>query len=143
MRLLYAKHRRGDDIKVTYRQRKRSIGIAATWIASITVVLNVILSSALLAALSPTAAFTEGHPLCVSGGEGRAVGDDYGKPLKPAGLHCPMCIGTEVAGTPAPDAPGLRERTMVAAPRPPAWQPRREAPPPGHDHQPRGPPRLA
>jgi hypothetical protein len=124
---------------VTHIQRKRRVGLGAAWLAAYALVLNVILSSALLATLSPSA-FANGHPLCTSSSDVGIAGDDS-SPAKPSGVHCPMCIGNHVAGVP-PVLPTLLDRAPTQAQRVVGFLPQRHALAPGRDHRPRGPPHL-
>lgn len=124
-------------------RHKRSIGIGATWIAALALVLNVVLSSALLASISPTSAFADGHPICLNGAASGTIGDDSDQTGKTAGMQCPLCIGNHVAGTPPPSAPAILDR--VAGSVSPAFiaTPLLIALQPGRDQQPRGPPQSS
>lgn len=121
---------------------KRKIGIGATWIAAIALVLNVVLSSALLASISPGSAFAEGHPVCLNGAAAGAIGGGSGETGKIAGMQCPMCIGNHVAGAPPPCGPALLDRAASAISHACAVKPRLVAIQPGRDQQPRGPPQI-
>ncbi|NVN87086.1 MAG: hypothetical protein HXX15_13475 [Rhodopseudomonas sp.] len=121
--------------------RKRRIGTAAAFAAAYALVLNVILSSALLASLSPPA-FAAAHEFCLNGGDATAALDDAGKPAKSATVRCPICVGNHVAGALPPAQPVLLGRVAIAVAPQPTFETPRVAPDPTHDHQPRGPPRL-
>jgi hypothetical protein len=122
--------------------RKKTLGIAASWLAAYALVLNVILSSALLASLSPTA-FAAAHELCVNGGDAAAAQDDAGKAGKSATIRCPICVGNHASGALPPDVALLVSRVAVAAPDQPLVVAAIVACDPTHDHQPRGPPQLS
>jgi hypothetical protein len=121
--------------------RKRRIGTAAAFAAAYALVLNVILSSALLASLSPTA-FAAAHELCINGGDAAAAQNDAGKTGKAPTIRCPICVGNHASGALPPAVPPLVTRVAVAVSDRPVFDAICVACDPAHDHQPRGPPRL-
>jgi hypothetical protein len=121
--------------------RKGRIGTAAAFAAAYALVLNVILSSALLASLSPTA-FAAAHELCINSGDAAAAQDDAGKTGKSPTIRCPICVGNHASGALPPAVPALATRLAVAVSDPPVFDAACVACDPAHDHQPRGPPQL-
>jgi hypothetical protein len=121
--------------------RKRRIGTAAAFAAAYALVLNVILSSVLLASLSPTA-FAAAHEICINGGDAAAAQDDAGKTGKSATVRCPLCVGNHASGALPPAVPALVSRVAVAVSPQPVFDAAFVACDPAHDHQPRGPPQL-
>jgi hypothetical protein len=127
---------------VKHASRKRVIGIGSAWIAAYALVLNVILSSVFLAALSSTA-FAADHTVCANSADIGAVRDDMGKSDKKAAIHCPMCIGKHAASAlpPPPDIVFV-DRTAVPVSLAFAFDAAGLEPKRVSDHQPRGPPSL-
>jgi hypothetical protein len=121
--------------------RQKTLGIAASWLAAYALVLNVILSSALLASLSPTA-LVAAHELCVNGGDAAAAQGDAGKTGKQAAVHCPLCVSNHASGALPPVVAPLLSRVAVAISHQPAFDAAIVAFDPARDHQPRGPPQL-
>jgi hypothetical protein len=121
--------------------RKRRIGTAAAFAAAYALVLNVILSSALLASLSPTA-FAAAHELCINGGDATAAQNDAGKTGNSSTVRCPICVGNHASGALPPAVPPLVSRVAVAVSPQPAFDGAILALATPHDHQPRGPPQL-
>lgn len=93
-----------------YASRKR-IGIGVAWLAAYALVLNIILSSVLHAAVLSPLTLAAGHTLCANSAELGAVQDDAGKSDKRASVHCPLCVGNHsTAALPPPPFPVLIER---------------------------------
>lgn len=118
------------------------MGTAAAWIATYALVVNVILSSALLASISPTD-FDAGAAICANSADISAVRSDAGKNNKRITIHCPMCIGNHVASAlpPVPNAV-IFERTAIRIPLFVAFDASFVASARVFDHQARGPPHL-
>ncbi|ABD90008.1 DUF2946 family protein [Rhodopseudomonas palustris] len=94
-------------------RQTHAVGLTASFIAAYALVLNVVLSSLLLAALSPTAqvasaAICVTHPDQTTG----VPGDD--KPTGIAVVHCPACIGNHAPGAPPAIASFAITRIAVA-----------------------------
>lgn len=115
---------------------KRRIAWGAAWAAAYALVLNVLLTSALLAAQSPVQ-LQAGHEFCLANAD-----VEPGK-AKPAPAHCPLCIGHHVSAAPPPVAPAVAIRLAFGT----AYDPPRDTPfvafTRSRDHQPRGPPALS
>jgi hypothetical protein len=75
---------------------KRRIGWGAAFIAAYALVFNVILSSILMASVSPSAA-ADAHELCISDINPDALANDAGKSGGKMLVHCPLCVGHHVA----------------------------------------------
>lgn len=118
----------------------RRIGRFAASMAAYALVFNMILTSALLASVSP-AKFKALHELCLNGGSapGEGDGDDTAKPV----IRCPLCI----SGVAAIDLPPqswaqairIALHVLVEPAQPDTIVPRLVA----GDHRPRGPPKLS
>ncbi|UZE50174.1 DUF2946 family protein [Rhodopseudomonas sp. P2A-2r] len=123
--------------------RKRIVGAVASFVAAYALVLNVMLSSMLLASLSPVAA-AAGFEICANNPDLAAAHDDAGKSTGKAVVHCPLCVGNHhAAGALPPTGPSFAVRVAVASP--PAFTPggsvaTRAA---TSSHQARAPPRLS
>jgi DUF2946 family protein len=125
---------------VKFFSDKRSIGMWTAWAAAYALVLNVILSSAFLAALSPTTV-AAGYELCADSTDAQIVRDDAGKTDKRAAIHCPICVGSHAgAALPPPGALSF-ERSAITAPLTFAFTARSATLSRTYDHQARGPPR--
>jgi hypothetical protein len=92
---------------------RRTAGLGAAWIAALALVLNVLLSSALLASISP-AAFAAGHELCLNSPDPAAAVDDASKTTGKSVMHCPICIGNHAPGVPPTTAVFTVSRVAVA-----------------------------
>ncbi len=117
--------------------RRRWFGTVASLAAAYALVLNVVLSSLLLAAVSP-AAYAAGFEIC-------AVNPDHGDTGKSPGqvaVHCPVCVFSHAPG--APPQPTLFAVSRIAILIEPdfAREPAIVARLAATDHQARGPPRL-
>jgi hypothetical protein len=122
--------------------RKRIVGAVASFVATYALVLNIVLSSMLLAAVSPVA-IAAGFEICANNPDLAAAHDDAGKSTGKAVVHCPICVGTHAAGPPPPSGPSFALR--IAAAVAPAFTPAasvvaRDA---TSGHQARAPPRLS
>lgn len=116
------------------------MGRIAASIAAYALVLNVMLTSALLASISPPQ-FNALHELCLNGSSAKPAvandGDDRAAPL----IRCPLCLSPAVIALP-PDSPAPAIRIAVpalirSAPHDTVVAQARTA-----DHQARGPPSL-
>jgi hypothetical protein len=105
--------------KLKLLSRKRMVGLGASWIAAYTLVLNVMLSSMLLASMSP-AAMAASMELCVNNPDVVAAQKDADKSNGKAAVHCPICVGNHIAGTPPPAGPSFVARVAVTTAQIPA-----------------------
>jgi hypothetical protein len=121
---------------------KRFAGLAAAWLAVYALVLNVMLSSALLAS-NPPAAYLAGHEICANSPDASAAFDDAGKPTGKAALHCPLCVGTHAPGVPPTNALFVVSRIAVAITPEIASDADHVERLAGYDHRARAPPRLS
>ncbi|HEY8337819.1 MAG TPA: hypothetical protein VIQ05_28825, partial [Tardiphaga sp.] len=94
--------------------RKRIVGAVASFVATYALVLNVVFSSMLLAAVSPVVA-AAGFEICVNNPDLAAAHDDAGKTTGKAVVHCPLCVGSHAAGALPPTGPSFAVRVAVAA----------------------------
>jgi len=117
------------------------IGSVAAFAAAYALVLNVILSSALLATLSP-AALAASHELCFNSATAAALPGDTGNSGKPVAVRCPLCVSSHV-GVALPPVIALPvHRIAIAVPRLVALAAPFVATERISDHYPRGPPQL-
>ncbi|MBH5388580.1 DUF2946 family protein [Bradyrhizobium diversitatis] len=121
---------------------KRRIGWGTAFIAAYALVLNLILSSILVASISPLAAAAAAHELCVSSGNADAARTDADKHGGKTTAHCPLCVGHYVAGGLPPPAAGLAERIALRAEPVLSFRKRIFARARSFAHLTRGPPRL-
>lgn len=128
---------------MTHISRKRWFGAVASLAAAYALVLNVVLSSMLLAALSPTA-IAAGFEICHNNPDLAAQQDDGSdKSTGQAAVHCPICVGHHAPGAP-PEAIAF-SISRIAVARAPAMAANAApialfAP---RDHRARAPPRLS
>jgi hypothetical protein len=120
--------------------RKRGIGVWTSWAAAYALVINVILSSALLATLPVTPA--AGHEICLASVDLGAPRNDAGQPIKKSAFHCPICVGNHIAAAPPPSASALHIRVANAIAPDFAVSAGFIARAHAQDHQARAPPRL-
>ncbi|MHC2462060.1 DUF2946 domain-containing protein [Bradyrhizobium embrapense] len=116
------------------------VGSAAAFVAAYALVLNVILSSLLVAGISPVAA--AGQILCVNSTDADPAHDDAGKSGRSGAIHCPLCVGHHVTGALPPPAFAFSARLPVAVTTIRAFEARFVARFRSYDHQSRGPPAL-
>lgn len=126
---------------MTFSLRIKKIGRLAALVAAYALVFNVMLTSALLASISPTK-LNALHELCLNGSSSGQVTDDNGNPAKPI-IHCPLCVsGAAMADLPPPP-PALAIRialhVLFEPTQPDVIVPRLVA----DDHRARGPPKLS
>ena len=122
--------------------RIRSIGRWAAFVAAYALVFNVMLTSALLATVSPSK-LNAFHELCLNGSSAIPDADGNTDPGKPV-VRCPLCLSSAVAmADQPPQTPALAIRIELRI--------LFEAVVDDHvvvrfaesDHQPRGPPHLS
>jgi hypothetical protein len=122
--------------------RIRSIGRWAAFVAAYALVFNVMLTSALLATISP-AKFNALHELCLNGSTAVPNADGSGDPGKPI-VRCPLCLSSAVAmADQPPQTPALAVRIALRILFEPAPLHHIAARFAESDHQPRGPPHLS
>lgn len=97
---------------MTHLSRKRRFGGWAALVAAYALVFNVVLSSLVMASLSP-AAFAASMEICASNPDLAASHDDDGKTSGKVAVHCPVCVGSHAAGTPPPAGPALSVRVAI------------------------------
>jgi hypothetical protein len=125
-----------------HSSRKRFFGAVASLAAAYALVLNVVLSSMLLAAMSPTA-MAAGFEICANNPDFAAAHDDAGKQSGKPALHCPVCVGHHAPAAPPSPVAWLVSRVAVTIA--PAFAPDIAfvAHPAHTSHQARAPPRLS
>ncbi|WP_433996248.1 DUF2946 family protein [Bradyrhizobium jicamae] len=126
---------------MTWVAFKRRIGWGAAFVGAYALVLNLVLSSLLVASVSPAFAADE-HVLCVSNGSDRAAQNETGKGRQNSVVHCPVCVGHHVSGALPPSQPTLACGSHVRSPSAIPFEARFVAPLRTYDHQSRGPPFL-
>lgn len=127
---------------MTFTSRIKSMSRFAALAAAYALVFNVMLTSALLAAVSPLK-LNAIHELCLNGtstGPSADGSGDTGKPI----IHCPLCLsGVAATADQPPQSPALAIRIALRIRFEPASLhhivPRFAT----DDHQPRGPPHLS
>ena len=125
---------------MTFTSRIKRIGRLAALIAAYALVFNVMLTSALLATISPLK-LDAIHELCLNGSSEGPATDDSGNPAKPI-IHCPLCVsGMAMADLPPP-SPALAIRIAFEVFYEPVPSDHFVAQLALNDHQPRGPPHL-
>ena len=117
--------------------RRRWFGTVASLAAAYALVLNVVLSSLLLASVSP-AARAAGFEICVVNPDH----NDAGKASGQVAVHCPVCVFSHAPG--APPQPTLFAVARVAVALAPDFsrEPAIVARLAATDHQARAPPQL-
>lgn len=128
---------------MTQSHYKRLIGKVASFAAAYALVLNLVLSSMLMASLSP-AAFAAGTEICVASavyGVAHQAGDPDGTDKSGvAPVHCQLCMAATLAGTPPPSANYLIARNAIAIAPIPVLARIIAAGPDTSAHSPRAPP---
>lgn len=122
-------------------QHIRRIGRWAACVAAYVLVLNVMLTSALVASISPVQ-FNALHQLCLNGISAGQPADksDPGKPI----VKCPLCLSSAAAlADVPPQSPALAIRVALHVPFEIAEHDVLVVRPASSDHQPRGPPHLS
>lgn len=126
---------------MTQVSRKRWFGAVASLAAVYALVLNVVLSSLLLASISP-AAQAAGFELCLTHPDLAASPDGSGKTTAPA-VHCPLCVGTHAPGAPPAIATFSISRVAIAIAPIATPDDRVVAAQATSDHRARAPPQLS
>lgn len=122
--------------------RIRSIGRWAAFVAVYALVFNVMLTSALLASISPLK-FNALHELCLNGSSAIPDADGNSDPAKPI-VRCPLCLSSAVAtADQPPQTPALAIRIALRVLFEPAPNDHVAVRFAQSDHQPRGPPHLS
>jgi hypothetical protein len=127
---------------VTHVLRKRRFGAVASLAAAYALVLNVILSSLLLASISPTDA-AAGYAICHNNPDLASAPDDAGKTTGAPAVHCPLCVGNHAPGAPPTLTAELGVRIAVAIAATVAADETVTAHVITSDHRARAPPRLS
>ncbi|WP_158005634.1 DUF2946 family protein [Tardiphaga robiniae] len=122
--------------------RKRWFGGVASLAAAYALVLNVILSSMLLAAISPADA-AAGYQICHNNPDSAATQDDVGKTTGKPAAHCPLCTGSHAPGAPPAQTAFVTSRIAIAIAPVAAPDDRIVATVATSDHRARAPPRLS
>ncbi len=122
--------------------RIRSIGRWAAFVAVYALVFNVMLTSALLASISPLK-FNALHELCLNGSSAIPDADGNSDPAKPI-VRCPLCLSSAVAtADQPPQTPALAIRIALRVLFEPAPNDHVAVRFAESTHQPRGPPHLS
>lgn len=122
--------------------RIRAIGRWAAFVAAYALVFNVMLTSALLATISPSK-LNAFHELCLNGSSAVPDADGNTDPGKPV-VRCPMCLSSAVAmADQPPQTPALAIRIALRVLFEPAAHDHVVVRFAESDHQPRGPPHLS
>ena len=120
---------------------KRRVGWGAACVAAYALVFNVILSSMLVASISPLAG-AAAQELCISSDNGDAARTDADNHGKRTNVHCPLCVGHHVSGALPPPQPTLTDRIPLPASAVYSFRQRIVAYARSFDHLSRGPPAL-
>lgn len=120
---------------------KRRIGWGAALIAAYALVFNVILSSILIASVSPTAA-AAAHELCISSDNTDAARTGADKTSGKTAVHCPLCVAHHISGALPPPQPTVTGRIPLTAGAVFSFQQRIVAYARSFDHLSRGPPAV-
>ncbi|MDZ4368140.1 MAG: hypothetical protein U0987_14110 [Afipia sp.] len=122
--------------------RIRAIGRWAAFVAAYALVFNVMLTSALLATISPSK-LNAFHELCLNGSSAIPDADGNTDPGKPV-VRCPMCLSSAVAtADQPPQTPALAIRIALRVLFEPTSHDHVVVRFAESDHQPRGPPHLS
>jgi hypothetical protein len=127
---------------VTHVSRKRWFGGVASLAAAYALVLNIILSSMLLASISPADA-AAGYQICHNNPDLAAAQDDAGKTTGKPTAHCPLCTGSHAPGAPPAQAIFVATRVAIAIVLEPAPDDTVVAHVITSDHRARAPPHLS
>jgi hypothetical protein len=126
---------------LTFTWRIKRLGRISAWMAAYALVLNVMLTSALLASISPIK-FNALHELCLNGSSGVPTAEDESDAAKPV-IRCPLCVsGVAAINLPpqsAAQAIRIALHVLFEPAQPDTIIPRLVA----GDHRPRGPPKLS
>lgn len=128
-------------VKVMGGRRIRSIGRWAACVAAYALALNMMLTSALVASISPVE-YNALHQLCLNG-VSTAPTADQSEPGK-AIIKCPLCLSSAVAAMDMPpQSPALAIRIALHVPYEATEHDDISVRAPTTDHRPRGPPHLS
>ncbi|UGV25175.1 hypothetical protein E0H22_05475 [Rhodopseudomonas boonkerdii] len=127
---------------MTHGSRKRWFGAVASLAAVYALVLNVVLSSLILASISP-AAQAAGLELCLTHPDLAASPGTDGKTTGAPAVHCPACVGTHAPGTPPTSVTFSISRIAIAMAPIVAHNDRIVARTATSDHRARAPPQLS
>jgi hypothetical protein len=127
---------------VAHISRKRWFGAVASLAAAYALVLNVVLSSLLLAAISPADA-AAGYQICRNNPDSTVAPDDAGKTTGKPAAHCPLCTGSHAPGTPPVQTVFIATRMAIAIAPTAVLNDTFIAVPATSDHRARAPPRLS
>ncbi|CAN5360311.1 hypothetical protein BH10PSE10_BH10PSE10_26320 [soil metagenome] len=124
-----------------FTSRIKRMGRFAAWTAAYALVFNVMLTSALLATVSPLK-FNALHELCLNGSSASPNKDGSNGDAKPV-IRCPLCISGVAAVDLPPQSPALAIRIALEVLFEPTRHDDGVALFAATDHQPRGPPHLS
>jgi len=130
----------GDFILLIRRPGIWKVGRIAASVAAYALALNVMLTSALLASISPLQ-FNALHELCFNSAPTQLDAADDGDRTAAPVIHCPLCLSPAAMALP-PEAPAIATRIVVPAPLRAAPYDIVVAQPASSNHQARGPPHL-
>jgi hypothetical protein len=120
--------------------RARAIGIWAAWPAALALLLNALLTSTLLAAVSPLDPFGQAV-ICHAGGLERAAPGDSSDAIQPSAAHCKLCVPAIAAAPPPLPLDIAFHRVAVAERRDPPSEILLKTSLPTASYESRGPPR--
>jgi hypothetical protein len=126
---------------VIFTSRIKRIGRFAAWAAAYALVFNVMLTSALLATVSPLK-FNALHELCLNGSSAAPNSDGGTGDGKPV-IRCPLCVSGIAATDLPPQSPALVIRIALQVLFEPAKHDAGITLFAESNHQPRGPPHLS
>ena len=126
---------------VIFTSRIKKIGRFAAWAAAYALVFNVMLTSALLATVSPLK-FNALHELCLNGSSAAPNSDGDTGDAKPV-IRCPLCISGVAAADVPPQSPALVIRIALHIPFEQTEHDAGVTRFAESNHQPRGPPHLS
>ena len=121
-------------------RRNYRTGLAVSWLAAYALVLNIVLSSMLLATISPVGQ-SAGLEICISHPEPTGAPDND-KSTGTSIVHCPACVGNHAPGAPPTIASFAVTRIAVEIEASAASEDDNRPRLATSDHQARGPPRL-
>lgn len=116
------------------------VGRFAASVAAYALALNVMLTSALLASISPLQ-FNALHEFCFNSAPAQLDATSDGDRTAAPVIHCPLCLSPAAVAL-TPQAPAIATRIVVPAPLPSAPHDTVTTRFASSDHQARGPPRL-
>jgi hypothetical protein len=120
--------------------RTRAIGIWAAWPAALALLLNALLTSTLLAAVSPLDRFGQALICHASGLDSPAAGDSNDA-IKPSAAHCKLCVPALALAPPPLPRDAAFDRIAVSERRDPPSETLLNTSPPTANYESQGPPR--